>query len=120
MSENLVARLVLSVVMLATAALLWWMARAAAGGRLRRNAIAGIRTASTMASDEAWLAAHRRAERPTLAAAGVAFLVGLAPALPVGDDALFAVVMVGSVAILALVVHGAVVGGRAARATSTD
>lgn len=35
----------------------------AARGRLKRNALAGIRTRSTMRSDNAWVAAHRAASR---------------------------------------------------------
>ena len=46
----------------ATAALLgpfvWWLTRRAADGRLRRNVWAGIRTAKTLHSDQAWLTGH--------------------------------------------------------------
>ncbi|GAA3532714.1 hypothetical protein AFL01nite_19300 [Aeromicrobium flavum] len=118
MTEELLARVVLSAVMLGTGSLLWWMARAAASGRLKRNAYAGIRTGSTMASDEAWLAAHQRAEHPTIRAAVCAFLAGLAPVLPIGENVLLAVVLVGAALILGFVIHGAIVGGRAARAAS--
>lgn len=115
MSEETVARIVLFVVMGGTGVLLLWMARAAATGRLRRNQWAGIRTPSTMTSDEAWLAAHQRAERPTQLAAAVSILVALSVAIPSSDTILFGSVMVGAAVILGLVVHGAIVGGRAAR-----
>ena len=57
-----------------------WVARVTASGRMGRNGWAGIRTPSTMASDEAWLAAHRAGRRMTelagwsLVAAGLASL----------------------------------------------
>ncbi|MFO6451442.1 MULTISPECIES: SdpI family protein [unclassified Aeromicrobium] len=116
MSELLIARLVLFVVMAGAGVLLIWMARAAASGRLRRNALAGIRTPSTMASDEAWLAAHQRAERPTQAAGAASLLVAVVMLTPVSETAMFVAVMLGAAAMLVLVIHGAVVGGRAARA----
>ncbi|SKB04694.1 SdpI/YhfL protein family protein [Aeromicrobium choanae] len=116
----MLGRAVVGLVMLGVAALLWWMARAAAAGRLERNALVGIRTPSTMASDEAWLAAHQRAERPTKAAAITSAAVAAACLLPMPEAALITVVLGGCAAILGLAIHAAVVGGRAARATSAD
>ncbi|MDY0913695.1 hypothetical protein GTU73_01720 [Rathayibacter sp. VKM Ac-2804] len=115
MNEDVIGRIVLGLVMLGSGVLVLWAARAAASGRLGRNQVAGIRTASTLASDAAWLAAHRRAERSTLAA-GVCAIVSAVPAvLPVPIGAVLVSVLVGCLAILGFVVHGAVVGGRAAR-----
>lgn len=113
-------RAVIGVVMFGVAILLWWMARAAAEGRLERNALVGIRTPSTMASDEAWLAAHQRAERPTKAAALISAIVAAACLVPMPEAALVAVVLGGAAVILGLVIRAAVVGGRAARATTAD
>lgn len=115
MTDEIVARVVLFVVMGATGVMLIWMARAAASGRLRRNGFVGIRTPSTMTSDEAWLAAHRRAERPTQVAGVVSLVVALIAVLPVSENVLVGGVLAGSVVVLAIVIHGAVVGGRAAR-----
>jgi len=115
MDEDLLLRIVLFVVMAGSGLLLVWMARATASGRLGRNMIAGIRIPSTMASDEAWLAAHRRAERPTVLAgvAGIASGV-LAGILPLAAPVLVAIVLVGCVAMLGFVLYGARVGSRAA------
>lgn len=116
--EDLAARIVLFVVMAGSGLLLLWAARAAASGRLRRNGIAGIRTPSTMASDEAWLAAHRRAERPSVLAAVTSIASGiLALVLPAPAPVLAGVVIVACVVMLGLVLWAAWVGGRAARET---
>ncbi|MFC5181487.1 SdpI family protein [Actinomadura harenae] len=48
---------------------------AAASGRLRRNAFVGIRTRTSMSSDEAWDIVHR-AGGPWLTAGGLALLIG--------------------------------------------
>jgi len=119
--EDLAARIVLFVVMAGSGLLLLWAARAAASGRLGRNAIAGIRTPSTMASDEAWLAAHRRAERPTVLAGVAAITSGLiALLLPAPAPVLAGVVIVACVVMLGLVLWAAWVGGRAAREAVRD
>ncbi|WP_344357891.1 zinc-binding dehydrogenase [Brachybacterium phenoliresistens] len=54
--------------MVAAGVLLNWAARATASGRIGRNALVGIRLRSTMVSDEAWRAAHSRAQRPMILA----------------------------------------------------
>jgi len=110
-----VARIVLFVVMGATGVLLLWMGRAAATGRLKRNMYAGIRTSSLLASDEAWLAGHRRAEPSVRVAGGISIAVALSTLLPLSENAQFAVVMVGAVLVLGAVLYGAAVAGRAAR-----
>ena len=43
------------------AALVWWVTAVAARGDLDKNVAVGIRTPSTMASPEAWVAGHRAA-----------------------------------------------------------
>ena len=115
MDEDVIGRIVLGLVMAGSGVLVLWMARAAASGRLRRNQIAGIRTASTLASDAAWLAAHRRAKGPTLAAGWCAIASAVPAALPVPIEAVLISVLVGSVAVLAFTLRGAAVGGQAAR-----
>jgi hypothetical protein len=107
--------LVLLPVLLAAGLSLVWCARAAASGRLGRNQVAGIRTATTVASDEAWLAAHRGA-RPLSEAAGWV-LAGAGPVLLLVPGEQPSAVVGGSAAVVALglTVAGAVVGSRAAR-----
>ncbi|MGM1018259.1 MAG: SdpI family protein [Actinomycetota bacterium] len=114
MDSDLGVRIVLVVVMAGSGILLVWMARAAASGRLKRNAIAGIRIPSTMASDEAWLAAHIRAKRPTALAGYVSIASGLVALLPVPVPVLGVTVLVACGAMLVLTLYGARVGGRAA------
>ena len=96
--------------------LLVWMAGAAASGRLGRNSIAGIRLASTMSSDEAWLVAHQRAKRPTQSAGWAAIASSLPAVLPVAMPVVAGSVIIGAVAMLAFVLYAAAVGSRAARA----
>lgn len=113
--EELFARGVLAVVMIGSGIPMLWMARAAASGRLGRNAIAGIRTRATLASDAAWLAAHQRAEGLMRAAAWCTIAAGLAPLVPMPMPVVIAAVMLGAAGLLVLAMLGAVVGGRAAR-----
>lgn len=120
MTEDLLARIILGVVMAASGVLLVWSARATADGRIRRNQIVGIRTFSTLASDEAWIAAHRRARGVTQWAGIAAIASGLGAALPVPIAWVLAGVIVGCLAMLVLVLFGAVVGGRAARAATAS
>ncbi|WP_298042447.1 SdpI family protein [uncultured Citricoccus sp.] len=114
MNDELVSRIVLFVVMVGSGVLLWWMARAAASGRLKRNQFVGIRLPSTMASEEAWLAAHIRAKRPTTLAGCAAMVSGLVALLPVPMPVVVISVLVGCGAILGFTLHGARVGTRAA------
>lgn len=114
MGEDLVARVVLFIGMLGAGVALVWMAHATASGRLGRNQFAGIRIPSTMASDEAWLAAHRRAKRPTLAAGYVAAASGVLAILPVPLPVVVGGALAGCVVMLGCVLYGARVGRQAA------
>ncbi|MDQ7994014.1 MAG: SdpI family protein [Propionicimonas sp.] len=114
MDDGLGVRIVLLVVMVGAGILLIWMARAAASGRLKRNSFAGIRLPITMASDEAWLAAHVRAKRTTTFAGVLSVASGLVALLPVPAPVLAAAVLAGCAAILGFVLYGARVGSRAA------
>lgn len=120
MENAWVVRIVLFVAMLGTGVLLIWMARAAASGRLKRNDLAGIRIPSTMASDEAWLAAHARAERPTIYAGMVSAASGIFALLPLPLAAVAIGVLVSASIMLALVLYGARTGGKAATAVTND
>lgn len=109
---DLAIRIVLLVVMVGSGILLVWMARAAASGRLKRNSMAGIRIPSTMASDEAWLAAHVRAKRVTTLAGLSSVVSGLVALLPVSAPVLAGAVLTGCGLVLAFVLYGARVGGK--------
>lgn len=111
----MIARLVLVLTMPGSGVLLIWMARAAASGRLGRNSFAGIRLATTMASDEAWLVAHQRAKRPTQWAGWCAIASGAPAVLPVGMPIVVGAVLVGALVMLAFVLYAAAVGSHAAR-----
>lgn len=115
MDGEILARIVLFLLMVGSGILMLWLARAAASGRLKRNQAAGIRLPSTLASDEAWLVAHRAAERPTQIA-GWCAIVGAVPALlPVPLPAVVVAVLIGTLALLGFVLYGATLGSRAAR-----
>ncbi|MGO3885293.1 MAG: SdpI family protein [Mycetocola sp.] len=116
MSNDYVARLVICVVMILSGVLIIWMARATASGRLKRNPVAGIRIPSTMVSEDAWLAAHVRAQRATTYAGIIAVGSGASALLPIPALVLAVVVLVGTGAMLGFVLYGARVGRLAALA----
>lgn len=120
MDEELGTRLVLGVVMIVAGLLLIWMARAAATGRLRRNRFAGLRIPSTMASDEAWLAAHIRAQGLIIAAGIVSLVYGLSAFLPVSIMVVTLGALVACLVMLGLMVYATVVGGQVAKLVAED
>ena len=70
--------------------------RAAASGKLKRNSIAGIRTSKTMASEEAWRAAHVRTKTLTMVAGAVSLIGGVIALLPIGIGPMMFAVMVAT------------------------
>jgi hypothetical protein len=89
---------------------------AGANGRLRRNQLVGIRTPSTMRSDQAWIAGHRAALRltPLHLVTGVSLLIGVFSARSVAGLNLVGVC--GAIVFVAVAVFTAIVAGRAAKA----
>ena len=115
MSEEILGRAIIAIVLLSGGILALWLARATATGKITRNELAGIRTPATMASDRAWLAAHRAAEPPTRIG-GWCAIVSVIPAfLPVPLGFAVISVLAGAVAMVAFALYGAAVGSRAAR-----
>lgn len=119
MGDDVGVSVVLFVLMFGAGVLLVWMARAAASGRLKRNSTAGIRVPSTMASDEAWLAAHVRAKRPTMLAGFVSMGSALFALLPVPAPVLAAAVIVACAVMIGCLIYGARVGSAAASGVAT-
>ncbi|WP_137725688.1 SdpI family protein [Prescottella subtropica] len=118
--ESIGLRIVLCLTFTIGGALIVWALRSAASGRLRRNHYVGIRTATTMASDEAWTVAHR-AGRPLTETGGWLMIVaGLAALVPMPESALTTVTVAGVVALGGFTGAGAWVGIRAARALPGD
>ena len=112
------ARIVLFLIMVGAGVLLIWMANAAASGHLKRNHLAGIRIPSTMASEEAWLAAHVRARRATVYGGVLSILSGAFALAPVPMPVVIIGVLVAALAVLGFVLYGARVGSAAAKAAS--
>lgn len=75
MDQNAYAAFILGLLLVGSGLVLLWVGWLGGQGRLTRQNIAGIRTRATLASDEAWNAAHR-AGAPWLLAGGVAALLG--------------------------------------------
>ena len=114
MSEADILGLVMFAVMAGAGLMLIWMARAAASGKLKRNSIAGIRTSKTMASEEAWRAAHVRTKTLTMIAGAVSLIGGVIALLPIGIGPMMFAVMVATGITFGLVTYTAIIGGRAA------
>jgi hypothetical protein len=118
MEAEIIPRIVLFVTMAGSGALLIWMARAAASGRLKRNSLAGIRTPSTMASDEAWLAAHERSKGATLLTGYLSIAIGVASLVPMPPAALGIMVLAGAILMVVVMMWGTRVGTKAALAAT--
>ena len=103
-------------VMVAAGAAIVEIGRRGRDGRLKRNAFAGIRTAATMRSDEAWAAAHRAGARTMMTGGAVSVVTGLALLLRPSNTVGGVVVVGGAVVMTALVVVSGIQGGRAAKA----
>lgn len=109
----LVTKAILCLTMVGAGGAVIWAARAAASGRLKRNFIAGIRTRSTLASDEAWLAAHQAARSLTELGGWSSIATGVLILLASTDAQLGVITIAGSVVLLVLVIAGAYRGVRA-------
>ena len=96
-----------------------WMATRMGDGRFKRNRWAGIRTPSTMKSDEAWQIAHETGA-PLMQSAGVlgaaGGLTGIVAALLGGSEGVVVgLILAGVVAMTILLILATVRGARAAR-----
>ncbi|MDQ1215806.1 SdpI family protein [Microbacterium arborescens] len=118
MEAEIIPRIILLVTMGGAGALLIWMARAAASGKLKRNSLAGIRTPSTMASDEAWLAAHERSKGATLLTGYLAVAIGVVSLVPMPPAALGIMVLAGAALMVIVMMWGTHVGVKAALAAT--
>lgn len=90
----------------------------AATGRLKRNQWTGIRTPSTMRSDQAWVAGHRAALRLTplcVFTTAISLLALLVAALWASFGVTMIVGAVGLFAFLPLALYSALVAGKAAK-----
>lgn len=98
--------------------LLGWAARSSRTGTLERNALIGIRTRATMASDAAWDAGHRAAAPVLEVVAWASVVTGLVGTVTaIADSWLAAVtVSVGYAALFVLLGLATARANRAARA----
>jgi uncharacterized membrane protein len=103
-----------AVIVMLAGLLVVWLARQSWQERLTRNWIAGVRTPSTMRSDEAFRIANKTAAPLTGAGGVILFAGGLATAL-VPKSAAGIPLFGGTVIFLALAIAGAIKGIRACR-----
>lgn len=90
--------------------------------RLSPQRVAGIRTPSTLANEEAWYAAQRAGSRATIGAGLVGVAAGIAGLVLAGSrpDIAVWVAVGGAVVVMGLAVGGAIRGIRAARKLAID
>ena len=98
--------LIMTVVLVLLMAFLAWMMRAAATGRIKRNALVGIRTPALMHCDGCWLLGHHAAASKSnigIWLAALVMAVGGIPALllPLPDFVHPAVLMTGMAVMMA-------------------
>ena len=119
-SVSFALALFLGVVMIGSGVLIAVVNNRAADGRIGVNTVAGIRTKQTMASEEAWQAAHQAAKPWNQFGALMSIVTGFVViGLSSSAVALFTVLFVGVALMLIAVVAGAVVGHRTAREVNT-
>jgi SdpI/YfhL protein family len=82
--------------------------------KLPRERGAGVRTAATLRSDEAFRVANKVAGLPTIMAGTVGVLAGVAGLLMPGTAGLITAAVVGLIGMFALVTAGGLLGHRAA------
>jgi len=104
-----------AVVIVLAGLLIVWLAIRSWQGRLSRNYIAGVRTPSTMRSDEAFRVANKAAA-PFSLVSGLLFVVTGVVAAIVPAHTATVVLPTGVVVAAVVVVVGGVIGVRAARA----
>lgn len=105
----------LGLLLMVTGVLLAVVASRSRRGTLPRNWIVGIRTSATLASDEAWNAAHRAGARALSIGAWGTFGTGALILLRLSNGIGLAVVTIGLVWLLAWVLRAGCLGDRAAR-----
>lgn len=115
----LAAVLAVAVTLVAAALLLLVLGKRAAEGKLARNYTMGIRIRSTLASDEAWLAGHQAARRPTdIGAVGMGLSGVLAVLLQGNNVGIVASVLAGASWLFVWIFIGAKRADRAAKAVA--
>lgn len=110
----------LAVTMFGSGLFLIWIGGKSAAGTLKRNWFVGIRTRTTLASDEAWRAAHMAGATATTWAGVASVVSGLALLARPSNTIGLVVVFVGLAIMLVLVVVSMVKGQRAAKKTVPD
>ena len=106
--------ILLGCIVIASGGVLIWVAVMSWQGRLQRNWAAGVRTPSTMRSDEAFLVANKAAA-PYVAAGGVIMALGGVTAMIVPHRFLGLPIFGGVIVALAVALTGAAIGVRACR-----
>jgi len=99
---------------------LWVVAERTADGRVDLNRYAGIRTRTTLNSEEAWVAGHRAAKRGTQVAATLIGLTGIGlVANARNPDLAKVLIIVGSALWCGALIKATIASTRAAKAASS-
>ena len=100
--------------MIAAGGLIAWLALQGWRGDLRRNRLAGIRTPTTLASDEAWAVAHRTAG-PWMALGSLgAIIPGIVLLFRPSNGTATSLIMIGLAVMVTFVIGGGAAGSIAA------
>ncbi|MFF7683281.1 SdpI family protein [Microbacterium sp. NPDC007973] len=108
-----------AVPLLIAGALIAWLAYRSSRGTLTRNLWMGIRTTSTMRSDEAWRVGHTAAVVP-MAVSGAGLIAAGAAAIVAGEDAAVWAAMAGCAWAVVWLLVAAVVARRAVERMDAD
>jgi hypothetical protein len=111
--------ILIGLLLVASGICVWIVAERTADGRIRRSSSAGIRTRSTKASDQAWVAGHRAAKQAAQVAAALLSLTGIGLVVAAGNPDVATLLMIVGLALsCGALIKATIAASRASKSVS--